>query len=391
VSRHWWQKTWLVAQRELRTRGRSRAYLVTTVILLLAVAAGVVIPAIVARGSKPERVGIVGGPAAAMTRIVTEAGRISGTKVTVVPEPGLATAESRLRSGDLSTVLVDGTEVVVKQVAFAGTGGSFPVALANLAGLTKVLGQLPQSTGPNGFALPVRGLIPPSASLTTRLTGLFTSVLLWIIIQVYGQQIAMGVAEEKQSRIVEVILATIRPIQLLVGKVLGMGLLAMLQTAATVAVFLGLGSAVGSSVVHGAAPGIVIAGAVFLIVGYAFYCTAYAAAGSLVSRQSEIGTAIVPVTLPLTLAYVLSYTVLYTNGANAFYRVLGFLPPTSPVAMPVLYAAGDVPAWQVAVSAVLLAAGTVWMTRIAATIYTRSILRTGARLRIRQVMREAAH
>lgn len=391
MNQRWWQKTWLVAQRELRTRGRSRAYRVTTVILLVAVAAAVVIPAIVARSSKPERVGIVGGSATAMTRIVTEAGRIAGTQVTVVPEPDLATAESRLRSGDLGTVLVDGTEVVVKQVAIAGTGGSFPAALANLADLTKVLGQLPPSAGANGFALPVRGLIPPSASLTTRLTGLFTSVLLWIIIQVYGQQIAMGVAEEKQSRIVEVILATIRPIQLLVGKVLGMGLLAMLQTAATVAVFLGLGAAVGSSVVHGAAPGIVIAGAVFLIVGYAFYCTAYAAAGSLVSRQSEIGTAIVPVTLPLTLAYVLSYTVLYTNGANTFYRVLGFLPPTSPVAMPVLYAAGDVPAWQVAVSAVLLAAGTVWMARIAATIYSRSILRTGARLRLRQVMRETAH
>ncbi|HEX6523853.1 MAG TPA: ABC transporter permease [Streptosporangiaceae bacterium] len=388
MKQRWWQKAWLVARRELRTRGRSRAYVVTTVILLLAVAAAVVIPAILARASKPERVGIVGGSAAAMTRIVTEAGRIAGTQVTVMPEPDLATAEARLRSGDLGTVLVDSTEVLVKQVAVVGASGSFPVALANLAGLTKAVGQLPPSAGANGFALPVRGLIPPSTSLTTRLTGLFTSVLLWIIIQVYGQQIAMGVAEEKQSRIVEVILATIRPIQLLMGKVFGIGLLAISQAVAMLVVFLGLGAAVGSSVVHGAAPRIVIAGAVFLVVGYAFYCTAYAAAGSLVSRQSEIGTAIVPVTLPLTLAYVLSYTVLYTNGANAFYRVLGFLPPTSPVAMPVLYAAGDVPAWQVAVSAVLLAASTVWMARIAATIYTRSILRTGARLRLRQVMRE---
>lgn len=388
MKQRWWQKAWLVARRELRTRGRSRAYVVTTVILLLAVAAAVVIPAILARASKPERVGIVGGSAAAMTRIVTEAGRIAGTQVTVMPEPDLATAEARLRSGDLGTVLVDSTKVLVKQVAVVGASGSFPVALANLAGLTKAVGQLPPSAGANGFALPVRGLIPPSTSLTTRLTGLFTSVLLWIIIQVYGQQIAMGVAEEKQSRIVEVILATIRPIQLLMGKVFGIGLLAISQAVAMLVVFLGLGAAVGSSVVHGAAPRIVIAGAVFLVVGYAFYCTAYAAAGSLVSRQSEIGTAIVPVTLPLTLAYVLSYTVLYTNGANAFYRVLGFLPPTSPVAMPVLYAAGDVPAWQVAVSAVLLAASTVWMARIAATIYTRSILRTGARLRLRQVMRE---
>ena len=66
--------------------------------------------------------------------------------------------------------------------------------------------------------------------------------------------------------------------------------------------------------------------------------------------------------------------------------VLSILPPTAPVAMPVLYSAGDVPAWQAAVSAVLLAAGTVWM---AATIYGRSILRTGSRVRLRQVLGRA--
>ena len=139
------------------------------------------------------------------------------------------------------------------------------------------------------------------------------------------------------------ILASVRPIQLLVGKVTGIGVLALAQAPLMVAVFLGLGAAVGSSLVHGAAPGIVIVGAVFLVLGYAFYCTAFAAAGSLVSRQSDVGTVILPVQLPLIIAYALSYTVIYANGANTFYHVLGFLPPTAPIAMPVLYAAGDVP------------------------------------------------
>ena len=125
-----------------------------------------------------------------------------------------------------------------------------------------------------------------------------------------------------------------------------------------------------------------ITGAVFLVLGYAFYCTAYAAAGSLVSRQSDVGAVILPVQVPL----IITYTVIYADGANVFYRVLGFLPPTAPIAMPVLYAAGDVPGWQAAVSAVLVAAGTVWMARTAATIYGRSILRTGARVRLRQVL-----
>jgi ABC-2 type transport system permease protein len=379
----------LVASREVRQRGRSRAYLVTTILLLVAVAAGVVIPALLANHSNtPQKVGIVGSDTAGMTSIVQEAGKVTGTKVTVVPEPSQAAAEAALKSGTLSAVLVDGSQVLIKQVPLGGTGGTLPGAIASVAGLSKLLAGVPASRISGGVALPVNGLLPPGASLARRLTGLFASILLFIMINTYGQQIATGVVEEKSNRIVEVLLASIRPIQLLAGKVLGMGLLALGQAAATLAVFLGLGFAVGSSVVHGAAAGIVVVGAVFLLLGYSFYCTGYAAAGSLVTRQAEVGAAVVPVTIPLMVAYILSYTVLYATDANVFYRVLGFFPPTSPVAMPVLYAAGDVPLWQVAISAVLLAVSTVWMARVAAGIYARSVLRTGARIRLRQALRE---
>ncbi len=389
MSKKWLRLTAIVAEREIRQRGRSRAFLISTIVLLLVVAAAVTIPAILAHSAKPQRVGVVGGQLAAMTEIVREAGRLTGTGVTVVPQPSLAAAEAALRSGRLDVVLANDSEVVVKQVSVAdssGSGGGLASAIADVAGLSKLLGRLPPGAADRGVTLPVRGLTPPSASLSRRLTGLFTVVLVWVLISAYGSQIAMGVGEEKQNRIVEVILASVRPIQLLVGKVTGIGVLALAQAALMVAAFLGLGAAVGSSLVHGAAPGIVITGAVFLILGYAFYCTAYAAAGSLVSRQSDVGAVILPVQVPLIIAYALSYTVIYADGANVFYRVLGFLPPTAPIAMPVLYAAGDVPAWQAAVSAVLVAAGTVWMARTAATIYGRSILRTGSRVRLRQVL-----
>ena len=389
-NRRWLRLTAIVAEREIRQRVRSRAFAVSTIVLLLVVGAAVTIPAILANHAKPQQVGIVGGQAAALTEIVKEAGHLTGTAVTVVPEPSLATAEAALRDGTLDVALVDNTEVLVKQVSLAsGSGGGLPSAIADVAGLSRLLGQLPPGAAARGVTLPIRGLTPPSASLTRRLTGLFTVVLVWVLISAYGSQIAMGVGEEKSNRIVEVILASVRPLQLLVGKVSGIGVLALVQAALMVATFLGLGAAVGSSLVHGAAPGIVITGAVFLVLGYAFYCTAYAAAGSLVSRQSDVGSVILPVQIPLIIAYALSYTVIYANGASTFYRVLGFLPPTAPVAMPVLYAAGDVPGWQAAISAVLVAVGTVWMARIAATIYGRSILRTGSRVRLREVLGRA--
>jgi ABC-2 type transport system permease protein len=384
--------TWLVAKRELQQRGRTRVFAIPTVILLLAVALGVALPAILSGRSKAQRVGVVGGDTATLTSIVTEAGRLAGVKVTVVPEPSAAAAEAALRSGDLNVVLVNGTEVLVKQVPIGGessAGGTLPGALAQLAGLSKLFAEVPgaAAAAANGIALPVRGLEPPSGSLANRLTGLFTVVIVWVLISVYGSQIAMGIGEEKSSRVVEVLLATLRPVQLLIGKVTGIGLLALAQAAAMVVVFIVAGVASGSSLVHGAAVGIVLTGGVFIVLGYAFYCTAFAAAGSLVSRQSDVNSTIMPVQLPLILAYALSYTVIYSNGANTFYHVLGFLPPTAPIAMPVLYAAGDVPVWQVVVSGVICVAGTVWMARLAAQIYSRSILRTGARIPLREALR----
>jgi ABC-2 type transport system permease protein len=389
VSNGFFRKIWLVAARELRQRGRSRAYRVTTALLLVAVAAGVVIPALLANhNNTAQKVGIVGPDTAGMTSIVQEAGKITGTSVTVVTEPSQAAAEAALKTGTLSAVLVQDSQVLIKQVPLGGSGGTLPSAIASVAGLSRLLTGVPASRISGGAALPVTGLLPAGASLSRRLTGLFAAILLWVMINTYGQQIATGVVEEKSNRIVEVILSAIRPIQLLTGKVLGIGLLALGQAVSMLAVFLGLGFAVGSSVVHGAAAGIVGVGAVFFLLGYAFYCTAYAAAGSLVTRQAEVSTALVPVGIPLMVTYILSYTVLYATNANAFFRVLGFLPPTSPIAMPVLYAAGDVPLWQVAVSAGLLALGTVWMARVAAGIYARSVLRTGARIRLRQALRE---
>jgi ABC-2 type transport system permease protein len=357
VNRHAVRVTWLIARRELRQRGRSRVFAVSTVVLLLAVVLGVVIPAIVAHGAKPQRVGVVGGDQATASTIVTEAGRLAGTKVTVVPEPDVATAEAGLRSGHLSVVLVSGSEVLVKQVPIGGegsAGGTLSGALAQLAGLEKLFVQVPgaAAAAAHGIALPVRGLVPPSGSLANRLTGLFTVILILILITVYGSQIALGIGEEKSGRVVEVLLAAVRPVQLLVGKVTGIGLLALAQAAAMVVAFVVAGYLSGSSLVHGAAIGIVVTGGVFVVLGYAFYCTVYAAAGSLVSRQSDVNSTVAPVQIPLILAYALSYTVVYSNGANTFYRVLGFLPPTSPIAMPVLYAAGDVPDWSRAHSGV---------------------------------------
>jgi ABC-2 type transport system permease protein len=393
MSRNWWTLTWLVARREIGDRGRAKSFWIASVILLIGVAAGAVIPALLHGGKSTVRIGIVGGNVASLSQTARTAGQIAGTNVLVTVLPDAAAARTQVKSGRLAAAIVGDSYVLVKQQSV--TGGSGPAeTLAQIGGLQKLYAQLPPSAAAsaarNGIALPIRSLSPPGRSLAARITGLTVAILIYVIILTYGIRITIGVGEEKATRVVEVLLTTLRPVQLLAGKVIGMGLMALGQIAAMVAVFLILGHAVGSPEVQGASASTVIAAGIWLVLGYAFYCTAYAAAGSLISRQSDAYNAALPLQIPLILGYVLTYTVIYAPTVNTFYHVLAFIPFTAPVAMPVLVALGAAPAWQVAVSALITLVATAGMAWLAGTIYGRAILRTGSRLKVRQVLRSGA-
>ena len=124
------------------------------------------------------------------------------------------------------------------------------------------------------------------------------------------------------------------------------------------------------------------------MLGYAFYATLYGAAGALVGRQEEVQNVAFPIGLPLLVAYISGFSSLF-GQVSPFTKVLSFLPPTAPIAMPVRMAAGPVPAWQIAASVALLVAGIVAAMRIGAVVYNRAILQTGSRVTWRQALRSA--
>jgi ABC-2 type transport system permease protein len=185
-------------------------------------------------------------------------------------------------------------------------------------------------------------------------------------------------------------LAAVRPIQLLGGKVLGIGLVAMGQAATIVSVALVVGAAVGSDLLRGTAPLELVSQLFWLLLGYAFYCWVYAAAGSMAERQDQVQTLVLPLTLPILLGYVLSITAASTGTASAFLRVLAYLPPTAPFAMPVLVGLGEVTWWQFAASVVITVASTFLMAKVAAGIYRRAVLQSGQRVRLRDLVSRAA-
>jgi ABC-2 type transport system permease protein len=383
VNREWWSSTLLVAGRERRERMDARSYRITTLILVLAVVAAVAIPALVGGGNGASKVGVVGSDTAALTSIVRQAGAVLDERVKVTAFADLAVARAKLRAGDLDVVYVGGRELLLEQQPTDGSGDD----KARLAGAIAQLARAPARALPaRAQALPVRGL-KAATSLSTRLTGMAIVILIYLLVFIYGQRITSGVVEEKSSRVVEVLLASVRPSQLLTGKVLGMGVTAFVQVAALLVAFFATATAVGSSLLDGAAIGVVLVGALWLVLGYALHCTAFAAAGSLISRESDASNVTFPVVLPLLVSYMLSFGTIFGGSPGTFFTLLAYFPPTAPVASTTLYATGDIGLVEVAIAAVICVAATVATARLAATIYERSILRTGARVRLREALR----
>lgn len=387
----------LVAAREIRERVRGRIFRVGTVVILLVVAGAIVIPVLHTSTTSAEKVAVVGEDHAAAERLVrAEAIRV-GTRVDFVPEASVSAAQSDLRSGGLDLAVVDGNRIVVGQ-AINPTDGSdtsnlvdaVSVALGveqsyKAAGLTATQVRTLSSTKP----APVQSLEPAAKTHTVNGASVIGVILVFLMLTQYTTWILMGVMQEKASRVVEVLLATMRPIQLLSGKVLGIGLVAMGQ-AATVLVFaLILAEAVGSDVLHGAEPVALAAALVWLLLGYTFYCWVYAAAGSMAERQDQVQTLALPLSLPMIVGYVIALTAASSGSASTFVKVLAYIPPTAPFAMPVLVGLDQVQWWGFAISVLVTLASTVVVARIASGIYLRAVLRTGASVPLRELIRGA--
>jgi ABC-2 type transport system permease protein len=385
----------LVAQREVRERIRGRVFQVGTGIILLVVIAAIVIPVLTRSKSEPERVGVVGTLSAPLRTAVMASADAIGTTMTFVSEPDASTADADLRSGHVDVVIVDVEQVVVATAISAGDtsttaqlAGSAAQTLGTAAafqaaGLTSAQADAISHAKP----VPLVGLQPASISHHKHSpASVVTLVLVFVMLGQYSTWILTGVVEEKTSRVVEVLLAAVRPAQLLGGKVLGIGLVAAAQASILVAVALGLSEAVGSDLLHGTGPVTVLAALLWLVLGYAFYCWVYAAAGSTVERQEQVQSLAFPLTIPVLVGYISSLTVATTGTPNTFVDVLAYLPPTAPFAMPTLVGIGTATWWEFAISVVLSIASTIAVARLATSIYRRAILRTGRRVHLRELL-----
>jgi ABC-2 type transport system permease protein len=194
------------------------------------------------------------------------------------------------------------------------------------------------------------------------------------------------VVEEKSSRVVEVLLATLKPWQLLAGKILGLGVLGLLQIAVITVV--GAAGALLSGVVDvaGAVLTTVVSVLGWFVLGYAFYASVFATAASLVSRQEDLGAVLTPTTLLLVAAFVIAIQAA-SDPTSGLATVTSFVPGLSPLVMPVRTAAGEAAWWEVLLSALVMLAAIALVVRLGGRVYAGAVLRTGGRTRIREALR----
>ncbi len=377
----------LVARREIRMRLRSRVFLGGTTVMAVLVVVGIVAASLLGGKTTPVRVGFSGGSQALESSFTATAAAL-GANVTVSDIADVAAGTAQVTAGTLD-VLVTGSSTAPTAVVKGAIPASVESALslATEAARLSDAGLTPAAVASAMALVPVQPLQPPNPKDTENVfVSLALGILLWIALGQYGNLVAQGVVEEKATRIMEILLATIRPSRLLAGKVIGVGLVGLLQltivgAAALVAVHL-------TDVVAIPALGLasILSDILWFVLGFLFYATAYAAVASLVSRQEEVQSAVAPISILQIAGYLLMYAAL-PNPNGPLATVCSLLPPFAPILMPVRMAAADVPLWQIGLAAALIVASIVGLTWLAGRIYSNAALHLGTRVRFRDAFR----
>lgn len=218
--------------------------------------------------------------------------------------------------------------------------------------------------------------------------GFLAAVLTFIGIQSYGSLVVLGVVEEKSSRVVEVLLSHVRATDLLAGKVLGVAALAIVQLLVVLAGALAALVATDAVDVSGSTVAAIPLVAVTFVGGFWFYALLFALAGSLVSRQEDAQQIMLPIMVPLFAGYILGFVAAETPG-SLLARTASIVPFTSPFVLPIRVASGDASVWETAAAVGLLAAASWFVWGLAGRVYEFTLLRTGSRIPVRDVLRLA--
>jgi ABC-2 type transport system permease protein len=354
------QSAWLVATREIVARLRSKAFLISTGILLVAAVASVVIGGIASANPSLPKVAVVGSASQAVEQ--TKA-------LKAVAANDVDAATKLVRDGDVDAAIVpsstDSSPLGIEVIALDSVPSDVVTALS--ATPTVTLLDPPQQNG-----------------LRVYLVALGFGLVFFMSAITFGSTIAQSVVEEKQTRVVEILISAISVRALLAGKVLGNSIMALAQIVA-IGVLVAAGMAVtGQHVLLGDVGPSIVWFAVFFACGFVLLAALYAATASMVSRQEDVGSVTAPVMLLVMIPYFL---VIFFNDNPTVLAIMSYVPFSAPVGMPMRVFLGDAAWWEPLVSLALLIVSTLAVILFGSRIYSHSLLHMGARVSFREALR----
>jgi len=375
----------LIARREIRTRLKDKGFIASSIFIIVLIMGSVVFQVLIQSGANTVSVGVVGGPQQ-LASAITEQAAVFGLDASVTEYDDEADARQAVESEEIDAAVIDGESVVVNESLDDSLGAAIFGAVNGLVLAERLAdaGVEPDILAP--VSLDVSALQPAADEADEKgLVAFISILLLYTLLIFFGQFIAQGVVEEKASRVIEVLLAAVKPWQLLAGKIIGLGVLAFAQLVIICAA--GLGGAIAFDVitVPGAAIATVVQVLGWFILGFTLVAALFAVCGALVSRQEDLQSVLLPMTLILVAALVLAITA-GQNPNGTLAKVTSFVPVLSTMVMPVRVSTGSVAWWEIVLAVVLMLIAIGATVRVGGRIYSGALLGKGGRVKIKDAL-----
>jgi ABC-2 type transport system permease protein len=380
----------LVARRDFRVRLRDKGFAISTAITLSVLSIFIFVKAYAGGGTPSYELGVVGTAAAGMP--VAAVAEQQGIQVRVRSFPDDPAGLRALSDGAIDALLegdrLIGQRDVPQQLRdvlqTSAAAGRIQAALADAGASSPEIARLLDP-----HPLQVQTVEPVDAHRDSNAGVAFIGVfLLYGQLFGYGVWVATGVIEEKASRVVEVLLSAISPRQLLTGKVVGIGSLGVVQLGFIATFAIVLAKVTGALSISASAVGVAVLVLAWFVLGFAFYAGLFAVSGALVSRMEELQNATVPINIIILVSFFISVGAVQRPDAPVVV-LASLLPFSAALAMPVRIVVGAATAPQIVASVLILLGSTALLIPLAGRIYAGAVLRTGARVRLRDAWRAA--
>lgn len=412
----------IIIGREYFSRVKRKSFIISTILMPLFMIAMMVVPVAVALLSTPDSMNIA---VVDQSGVVAPALRNEG-EMSFVNNPQLTIAEAKADE-TYDGVLVIGNDIVQNPAAVTlYTRGASSMLSESV--ITSQLNKIIQDIRLEAYNIPELPKImqdvqvdvsmttfrldedqeTETSSVTSYAIGMIMSLMLYMFIMLYGQMVMTSIIEEKNNRVLEIVVSSVKPSALMMGKICGIGLVALTQ----ILIWAGLLIAASAWIIPGIAAGSMsadaeVAGLVaqlgntayvasifayivaFLVGGYLFYSAIYAAIGSAVDNVQDASQLQTIAIVPIILAMVLSMSVISDpNSQMAFWASI--IPFTSPVVMMARIPFG-IPGWEIALSLVLLYASFFGMIWFSAKVYRVGIFMYGKKPTLGELVRWARY